>query len=131
MVTPFQDRIVPGPLLAAVLACALVLIGLLPVYGDDTAQRTGQAVNKAPATESRANLQSGAKDSYQEDLVAGIRLKSGDGSLVVAPYPRYSPLPDLRRGVRNYTRSMRSIDNSVREMRNNLNRIRTYRRLFR
>jgi len=93
-------------------------------------QKPDDKPGTAHSTSPEINL---AKQS-EEDLVEGFRVRSADGRTFTAAHRTlrgYPALQDLRRGRQGFNRSMRSIDDSVRRMRTSIDRIRTYRRLFR
>lgn len=71
---------------------------------------------------------------YDEDLIEGRRVLLPEGRARVTPYgnlDRYQALQSFRRSEKAFNRSMSGIDDSVRRMNTSIDRIRTYRRLFR
>jgi hypothetical protein len=73
-------------------------------------------------------------NGYDEDLIEGRRVRLPGGRARLTPYGNldgYQALQSIRRSEKAFNRSMRGIDDSVRRMNTSIDRIRTYRRLFR
>lgn len=93
-----------------------------------------QEPDKKPGTADSSGPEINLVKQSEEDLVEGFRVRSADGRTFTGPHRAlrdYPAVQDLRRGRQSFSRSMRSIDDSVRRMRTSIDRIRTYRRLFR
>lgn len=133
----FYDRSPSVAVIVLVMVLIFVPVGVLKA-ADAGASVVGQISlgegNLAPDQHPDVHEALTLPNGYDEDLIEGRRVRLPEGRTRVAPYGNlngYQALQSIRRSEKAFNRSMRGIDDSVRRMNTSIDRIRTYRRLFR